>query len=228
MTKSNHTSAGSDCKARWGRSSDYRKKTIQGIKEKSERKDVYDNEDVLKATLSNVKPRAEISATGQIKHIASGSKAHIARYKLDKFIDGHSPYPNHAHHMIPANAFINRFNSEQKEILWQIEYDVNNGNNLIYLPSTAEATKYHYLPVHTTSDFHAPYSKEIKESATKIRDKVNKMIDQVKPCETQDPPADLVKELVNYENMLWDLIVGLGPVSINEIKIPDDNQGALV
>lgn len=212
----NHLKGDGEYKAVWGRSGDYRKKTMQGIKAKSERKDIYDNEDVLKATLSSIKPKTDANGNA----IIAGSKAHIARYTLDKFTGGSSPYPNHAHHMIPANAFINQFTTEQREILLKIDYDVNNGNNLIFLPSTLQATRYHFLPWHQTDDYHRKYSKEVKDAATSIEDKINKVLDKQKPCEDgEDPPKDITEDLVKYENDLWNLIVGMGPKSINEIKI---------
>ncbi len=217
--KTVHLGDEGDNKARWGRSSDYRKKAMEGIKAKTDRKNRYDSIALLSKTLSNVNPKPEVSATGQQTKIQSGSAAHCARYKLACFISGSTPYPNHAHHMIPANAFINRFTSDQQNILRKIEYDVNNGNNLIFLPSNYESMRYHLLPWHQTDDFHEPYSDEVKNSAKEIENKINKVLDKAEPCTEQSPPDDLVEEMVIYENKLWNLIVNLGPKSINEIKI---------
>jgi TPP-dependent 2-oxoacid decarboxylase len=62
--------------------------------------------------------------------------------------------------------------------------------------------------------------KKIEDSATKIERKLNKLIDKEQPCEIQNPPDDIVDEMVEYENLLWDVIVGLGPKSINKIEVP--------
>lgn len=215
----NHLGDEGDNKGVWGRSSNYRENTKKGIKAKPDRQKVYDDEAVLQITLSNVSPRPENGKT-----IASGSSQHVARYKLDKFTDGSSPYLNHAHHLIPANAFINQFTSQQQNVLRKIKYDVNNGNNLIFLPATLEATRYHLLPWHQTDDYHRKYSKKVKDSAIEIEKKINEFLSDKTKCETEDPPQDIADEMVQYENQLWDLVIGLGPKSINAISVPTSNQ----
>lgn len=86
------------------------------------------------------------------------------------------------------------------------------------------AIRYHLLPWHQTDDFHRSYSKEVKDAATKIEDKIDELIAAGEPCEIQDPPKNIVAELVEYENLLWKVIVNLGPKSINEIKIPKNKD----
>ena len=97
---------------------------MKGIKAKPDRQDIYDNDQLLQATLSQITPEPLVSDSGQVTQLQPGCPEHTARYKLDKFTSGKDPYPNHAHHMIPANAFINRFTDEQRDILLRIDYDV--------------------------------------------------------------------------------------------------------
>lgn len=219
MGKSNHLADESQLKARWGRSSNYRKNAIKGIKAKSARQAIYDDDDTLRITLAQVKPKSQ-KVNGQTVTVKPGSLAHRMLYKLSKFTSGFDPYPNHAHHMIPANAFINRFKSNEKAILLQIDYDVNNPNNLIFLPANDYCTRYHMLPWHQTDDFHDAYSREVKKSAKKINKKVKKAAAKAEPCKEQDIPDGLEKDLIEYEDLLWDVIVNLGQKSINEVQVP--------
>lgn len=225
----NHAEDDGKVKACWDRASTNtcRKNAMKGIKAKFARKDVYDNELALKMTLISVKPDPEVRSDGSKVQVAPGSPIHTARYKLDKFdgSEGHypskSPYPHEIHHMIPVRAFYNKFDSDAQQILDKIDYDANNENNLIFLPASLSETKYHVLPWHQRDDFHRPYSDEVRRAATKIESKLNDILSKQKACEVKDVPDSLVKELIEYENLLWNVIVNLGPVSINEASVPD-------
>ena len=205
----------------WYRDTDYRKRSIEAIKSNSERRDVYDNDDLLAFTLENVQPDPAIDPeTG--KPVRSGDETHRARYKLDSFTvrPANKPYPNHTHHMIPARGFFSLFNSDQKEILMRVEYDVNNENNLIILPSLIKCCRYHNLPWHETTNFHSDYNVEVQENARTITKRLNDIIAQQKPCTPEDNiPSDLPDQLYKLENCLWNILVNAGAVSINTINM---------
>lgn len=220
--KTKHLSDGGKYKAVWGQHGDYRQNTIDGIKAKADRRAVYDNDAILSQTLSSIQPKPSRLPATLGQPIPAGGPEHRSRYKLNQFTarGAKTPYPNEAHHMIPANSFINKFTTEQKDILYQIEYDVNNKNNLIFLPRSAQFSNVHMLPWHRESDFHEKYSRKVKNYATDIKDSINKILDSAEPCEEQDPPKDLVDQMVDLENTLWDVIVNLGPKSINDVVMP--------
>lgn len=216
-----HISSTEKNKAIWGRCANYRAQAINYIKSKNERLDVYNNESLLSITLALVQPTPSIDQnTGQT--IKPGSALHRARYTFDNFKDrpARKPYPNHAHHMIPANSFFNKFEYDQQELLKKISYDVNNGNNLIFLPAIARDCKYHRLPWHETTNGHSNYSTEVKESAITIEQRLNEIIEEKKKCTEEDNvPNDLPKQLQDLENILWNIIINAGTISLDEIKI---------
>ncbi len=219
-----HLLLGDKVKAVWTRSTDYRKMAIDGIKSKSDRLEVYDDDDTLMLSLSTVKPTPAVDpATG--KTISSGDALHRARYKFKNFKvkPANKPYPNHAHHLIPARGFITLFTHEQKMVLYRVEYDVNNGNNLIFLPSHIDSCRYHYLPWHETNDGHSNYNTEVRESATTIEERLNEIIKEENECTEDDNlPKDLPQKLEDLENKLWNILVNAGITSINTITIPKD------
>ena len=215
---SDHMPSNSKIKARWneGASPEYRQANIDGTKAKRDREDVYNNDEKLQTNLSNITWKKKLK-------YQPGSKEHCDEYKLDKFKadNAKKPYDNHSHHMIPKNDFFNRFDSEQQEILWQVDYDVNNGNNMIFLPAKADKFRHvHKLPWHHAAGGHKSYSDKVKDAATEIEDEVNKEIDKLKECESYKISDKIAKSLVQYENNLWKIIVNLGPSTINKIKIP--------
>ena len=214
---SEHLSNNGKNTAHWGAShSKYRKSAITGIKAKANRKNVYDNMKNLEKNLKSIEWGTNLA-------YPAGSTQHCNNYKLDKFKadNAGSPYPNQAHHIIPANDFINFFDSDQQEILRKIDYDVNNQNNLIFLPANDNKyKKIHMLPWHNAPGGHKKYSKQVKSSAQKIKNAVNEEIDKQEKCKAIEISDKITKELVAYENKLWEEIVKLGPSTINKIKIP--------
>ncbi len=216
-----HLSLGDKVKATWTRSTNYRKQTIDGIKAKAKRLNVYNSDKKLQATLRFVSPQDHEG----FEEVSSGDITHRARYKFDQFkvSPASDPYPNHAHHIIPARGFITKFNYEQRKILFRVEYDVNNANNLIFLPSLISCCKYHLLPWHETKDGHSNYNSEVRESATTIEKRLNEIIEEEKECtENDNLPKDLPQKLVDLENKLWNILVNAGMSSINTITIHKD------
>ncbi len=220
-----HLSLGDKVKAIWHRVPNYRKSAVDGIKAKPDRLNVYNSDLKLSLTLMEVQPNPAIDPqTG--KKVVSGDATHRARYKFNQFkpSPANKPYPNHAHHLIPARGFINRFNYEQRKVLYRVEYDVNNCNNLIFLPSLLTCCRYHFLPWHETEGGHSNYNTEVRESATIIEERLSEIIKEEKECtENDNLPKDLPQKLVDLENKLWNILINAGLSSINSISIPKDN-----
>lgn len=102
---------------------------------------VYDNDAKILEYLKlyDVAPRDK----GVPKH----SLAHAARYHFEHFITGQRPYSNIAHHLLPCEVFIPNevFTDEESEILKRVDYDVNNGKNIIFLPGFSHAVEVYLL-----------------------------------------------------------------------------------
>lgn len=201
--------------ANWTRakSEKYRASTITGIKAKNDRKNVYDTTKNLEKNLKSIEWDIQLA-------YPVGSQKHCNNYKLDKFKadNAYTPYPNQAHHIIPVNDFLNLFDSDQQEILKKIDYDVNNQNNLIFLPTHKNKyQKVHMLPSHCGG--HPKYSEEVRNAASKIEDAVNEEIDKEEECKTTELSDNIAKEFITYENKIWKDIVDLGPSTINKIIV---------
>ncbi|PTL75619.1 imm11 family protein [Vitiosangium sp. GDMCC 1.1324] len=68
------------------------------------------------------------------KAVKPGSKAHARRYTFtygNNFKIGQSPYVNQGHHMLPEEAFSDKFfDSNQLRMLQGVDYNINNGENI--------------------------------------------------------------------------------------------------
>ncbi|HYO56130.1 AHH domain-containing protein [Archangium sp.] len=99
---------------------------------------VYNNDAKIKRGLEagNVMPRNGAS-------YKQFDKGHLEAYYFDKFTGFRVPYPNAAHHLLPCETFkpyneksnpAGAFTEDQLEILRRVNYNVNNGKNIIFLP----------------------------------------------------------------------------------------------
>lgn len=105
------------------------------------RQRVYDNDAKILEYLRfyGVEPRDK----GVLRH----SPAHAALYHFEQFITGQKPYTNVAHHLLPCDVFNPNevFTEAELEILKRVDYDVNNGRNIIFLPGFAQVVVVHLL-----------------------------------------------------------------------------------
>lgn len=111
------------------------------------RQRVYDNDATILEYLKlyDVDPRDK----GVPKH----SPGHAALYHFEYFVSGQKPYSNVAHHLLPCDVFTpgEVFTDEELEILKRVDYDVNNGKNIIFLPGFSHVVAVYLLKRGNTS-----------------------------------------------------------------------------
>lgn len=183
---------------------------------------------------NNSKIKKYLQAKGVKTSIAgatSGDDTHAAGYHFDHFsadVSG-TPYPNQGHHLLPCEVFTARskdddnpnngaFGDAELEVLYHLKYDLNNGNNVIFLPALAKNHGVHQLPSHCGS--HPKYTAQVTKDMERINQLLKKALGQ--PCEDWKPPASIVDELVKLENAYWKWVVVFGESrpkgSINKFK----------
>lgn len=220
-TDSHHILRGMPIRARLGRSHDYREAgQAELTKDEGKRAPVYDNDAKILAYLRfyNVSPRS----TAVLKH----SEAHAALYHFEHFAHGYTPYPNAAHHLVPCEVFIpdEVFTDEELEILKRVEYDVNNGRNIIFLPSFSNAAEVHlltreerreqmlrYCNVHRLPchfDCHKDYTAQVKADCEKLVNLVRGQLGKV--CASWKPPQAIPEELLKLQDEYWGYVVRFG------------------
>ena len=91
------------------------------------------------------------------------------------------PYQWEAHHVLPMSCFMDYFTAKEIEVILLSDYDINDGQNIIFLPEHSEDTAVHELPYHPSN--HLKYNSEVKTKFQSIKDKIEEMIDEEKPHE---------------------------------------------
>jgi len=138
-----------------------------------------------------------------------GSDEHVARYYFDhgeNFKNGSTPYLNEGHHLIPHTSSFETFTDKQMEILKKIDYNVNNGNNIIFLPKLVGDCAFHNLPYHSGS--HGQYTDQVKADFKEIKDSLNKV--KADPCEVIEPLQSIKDYFYKIQDDYWKLIVKSG------------------
>lgn len=125
-----------------------------------------------------------------------------ANYVAQKF-----PYPWQAHHILPMEAFTGHFTTEELEYILRSEYDINCGENVIFLPSRKRFMELHWLPGHWSS--HAKYSKTVKKRMIKVKKRIGKEVSEGKPC--KEISAGVETDLHQIEESMFELLSILGP-----------------
>ena len=82
------------------------------------------------------------------------------------------PYTWQAHHILPMNCFIDVFSTKDIAIIRRSTYDINSGENIIFLPEYSDDTKYHNLPFHSSN--HGKYNRKIGQSFKELKRTINK------------------------------------------------------
>ena len=168
--------------------------TIQG------KSDVYNKKTAIKNTLRKrgTQPRTSAYAALSTQHVQSYVYSYQRNYKI-----GQAPYSNQAHHMIPCEALKagEVFTDAEHSILRKVDYDVNNGDNLIFLPSRDPDRSFTLvLPYHFGP--HGSYTGDVKQAMQKLKNKLSKYVKE-KKCEKQDPPGDIKKDILSLQEDFW-------------------------
>jgi hypothetical protein len=94
----------------------------------------------------------------------------------DNFGSDMSPWPNNAHHILPVAALRNAFSNEECKLLLKANYNINTGENIIYLPKEEDVGKVMQLLIHLGS--HGDYGAKIESLInSKIRPAIKKAAD---------------------------------------------------
>ncbi|MFP2926518.1 AHH domain-containing protein [Pyxidicoccus sp. 3LG] len=195
------------------RKDDYRKNGVSHISGNEGKRDrVYDNNDKIKAYLKN-------NGIGtRIEGATAGDDQHSAGYHFKHFSAGDAgkPYPNQGHHILPCELFSRRsdeggkqggaFGTEELRVFYRLDYNVNNGNNVIFLPASLNHCSVHQLPYHVGS--HPTYTAQVSKDVEQINAQLKKSLE--KPCEDWTPPESIPEEVKVYEDKYWGFIVVFG------------------
>jgi A nuclease family of the HNH/ENDO VII superfamily with conserved AHH len=83
------------------------------------------------------------------------------------------PYPWDAHHILPMEAFYKYLPMKHIRIIQRGTYDINTGQNMIFLPASESDMGHHQLPAHV--DNHPKYTLGLKTEFNKIKAKLDGM-----------------------------------------------------
>lgn len=162
---------------------------------------------------------------------------HLDQFAADNFF---TPYKNMGHHLLPCESFQDPklFPEDPLSILRAVDYDINEGRNIIFLPGYSdgleilfEKLKWKTLGPETQEkhrrgwktearrfanlhklpchwDFHKGYTSLVKEDMDDLR---NTLKAQVKKfCKDWDPPASIPRQLRKIEDDYWEHVVKFG------------------
>ena len=214
MGLENHIDTLTNNKAILNRSSDYRQNGYQTISGSPSKQRPYSNLEQIQATLiaRGTRPVPATVPKGSIQHAQRYLFTHGNNYKI-----GTAPYQNEGHHMLPCEAFTDAYlTSNQLLLLWKVDYDINNGKNIIFLPVSETNCDYHLLPSHCGS--HPKYNSLVASDMQAVRDSLQKEIDSDPDHEKWNPPADIPQQLLALQDDYWNVLITCGPVKINTIS----------
>ena len=153
--------------------------------------------------------------------VAQGSVAHARRYTFTHNVNfriGAAPYVNQGHHLVPCDAFGDKyFNLDQRELLLRVRYDVNNGKNIIFLPTRARDCQFHNLPQHNGS--HPGYTNLVDTDMSAVKQSLDKAIKK-DPEHKKYSASDIRKRLMALQDDYWDYLTNCGGIPVNGFKKP--------
>ncbi|MCY1031893.1 AHH domain-containing protein [Corallococcus sp. BB11-1] len=194
------------------RSKEYRKNGINCIRgDPGKLARVYNNNSKIKKYL------IENAIGTRTPGATAGDDSHAAGYHFNHFTEkAGTPYPNAGHHILPCELFTVKsegskqggvFEEEEFKILRRVKYDINNGENLIFLPAINNShCGVHQLPCHVGS--HPGYTAEVSFDVEQINLLLKESLNE--PCEDWKPPESIPAEIKKYEKKYWNWIVTFG------------------
>lgn len=131
------------------------------------------------------------------------------------------PYYHQAHHLLPQE-FWKKMTPEQKKILRQLKYSINNGENIIFLPSCDRGRTIHKLPLHKGP--HLQYNELVIDDAKEVKEDIQKAVEKAEECQSNKPSDRITEKLMELQGDYWDLIVKSDAKHVSEVKIPDTSS----
>ncbi|WP_395840980.1 AHH domain-containing protein [Archangium violaceum] len=206
-------------KATLSRNSKYRQNGYEHIRDTGSRTKVYSSDAKIKNIMAVLQKRG---TQPNPKGVAAGSEKHAKRYTFkykNNFSVGSRPYSNEAHHMVPESAFSEKFfTPDQIKLLWMVQYDVNNKENIIFLPEVEQDSDFHLLPSH--SGDHPKYTAKVSGDMKEVRKSLNKVINKDPDHKNWSPPNDVPTRLIDLQKKYWRFLVNCGPMPVNTFKKP--------
>ncbi|WP_020408545.1 AHH domain-containing protein [Hahella ganghwensis] len=204
----------------YGRGGAYAKNGYHYIKNKADRKKVYDSTNAkLKKALESRFKRAQGTTVGSSEHISRYKYVYSKTTSAGKQFNFHNqnmPYQSEAHHMLPNEVFSGKkaeFNESQLELLRKVPYNLNHGENIIFLPKYESDCVIHSLPQHNGS--HPKYNKKAGSEVKKVKSKLGKK--KAEPCKpTEVVVEEILTDLISYQQSMWDWIIKQGPGKLND------------
>lgn len=129
------------------------------------------------------------------------------------------PYAWEAHHILPGSAFYYElatgpcFSFRQLWILLQSDYNINNGHNIIMLPTEDWSPPVHSLLQHPSD--HPEYTQKVMADMKDIADQIQKKIDAAE--KHPDIVADFAGRLTDLETKYWKYIVALSRAVVGAV-----------
>lgn len=152
--------------------------------------------------------------TKQLAKLAQNKQASKASLKLLRALraqckksgkTGQSiPYPWDAHHILPMEAFYKYLLMKHIRIIQRGAYDINTGQNMIFLPASESDMSHHKLPAHV--DNHPQYTLGLKSDFNTIKGQIDGM--KAKPHDQVTKKME--KLLHDLEDQKFDDIKGMG------------------
>ncbi len=151
------------------------------------------------------------------------SKAKLKVGKKYSMSGSSKPYAWEAHHLIPGEAFSEMkattgtpepiFTEQQYQLLLMSDYNVNNGNNMMALPSN---NMEFFQPVHNLIQHpsnHNAYTKRVISEMKNVAAGLEDLTDDLEKPHP-DVDVDIANEMRIIENKLWKLLVKLGKAAV--------------
>ena len=211
-----HTSSSWKTLAALSRGGPYRANGYFYIRANGARRGIYDKSPSdLGKNLIVAKKRAQGG-------LAAGSVAHGALYVYVKsrvnasgvwfnFLAAFMPYKNEAHHLVPIEA-VDSALEDKLALFKKLPYNINHGENIIFLPKNTKDVDIHKLPQHNGS--HPKYNALVMGDLKKLRGQLTSKAR--KECEPEDPPPiGVLDKVIKLESDYWKLLVGTGAMSVN-------------
>ena len=129
-------------------------------------------------------------------------------YQRSSLVGCSLPYRWEAHHLLPAHFFYKFLEMEHVELVLQSTYDINDGRNVMFLPTSASKIywKPHKLPYHLGS--HPDYDQQMERHFNDVKKKLEEI--KGKELPHPDSPDSVEAKLHKVEARGWKLIRLIG------------------
>jgi hypothetical protein len=200
MANDDHLALSAAQKAKLIRNQKYRDNGHQHISG-SGRKDRYagDHVEAIQTALDRrgTQPRGGGCKPASPEHAARYAFTYKKNFKL-----GITRYSKQGHHLLPEEAFTEKLlGRKERYLVAQVDYDINNGENILFLPVSAADTEFHLLPYHSGS--HRQYTAQVVTDMRKVKNDLKREIDKDPDHEKWKPPQDILTTLKNLQDDYW-------------------------